>query len=69
MDIWTTTEEAYKNGYAKGYEDGRRDAKKVVICMNCLCGEIVKYPNGKVWCQRMCRYMNKEGFCSDGCLR
>ena len=20
MDIWTATEEAYKNGYAKGYE-------------------------------------------------
>ena len=23
MDIWTASEETYKNGYAKGYEDGK----------------------------------------------
>jgi flagellar biosynthesis/type III secretory pathway protein FliH len=26
MDMYAATEEAYKNGYAKGYEDGKKDA-------------------------------------------
>ena len=28
MDIYTATEQAYKNGYEKGYADGKRDAVK-----------------------------------------
>ena len=29
MDMYTATEEAYKNGYAKGYEDGKKDYEKL----------------------------------------
>ena len=28
MDFHTATEESYKNGYRKGYEDGKSDAVK-----------------------------------------
>lgn len=28
VDKYTATEEAYKNGYAKGFEDGKRDSAK-----------------------------------------
>ena len=28
MKTYDATEQAYKNGYAKGYEDGKRDAVK-----------------------------------------
>ena len=28
MDMYTATEEAYKNGYAQGYEDGKIEAIK-----------------------------------------
>lgn len=26
MDMYTATEQAYKNGYAKGYEEGKKNA-------------------------------------------
>ena len=28
MDQFTATEQAYRNGYAKGFEDGKRDSEK-----------------------------------------
>lgn len=33
MDIWMATEEAYKKGYAIGYEDGKRDS---VVCVDSI---------------------------------
>lgn len=66
MDIWMATEEAYKNGYAKGYKDGKQAQKEITLCINCVCGDIVKLPNDRVWCNKMCRYMNKDSFCSEG---
>lgn len=36
MDKYTIDEIQYKNGYAKGYEDGKRDsANGVVRCKDC----------------------------------
>lgn len=38
----------------------------LVLCENCNCHDDVECPRGKVWCNKMCRYMNKDGFCSEG---
>lgn len=38
----------------------------LVICENCDYHENVEYPKGKIWCNKICRYMNKDGFCSEG---
>ena len=37
-----------------------------VRCKDCQNGMDDEWPDGKVWCKRMCRYMLKEGFCSEG---
>ena len=42
------------------------DAVEVVRCKDCQNGADDAWPDGKVWCRKMCRYMNKEGFCSEG---
>ena len=36
MKTHDMTEQAYKNGYAKGYEDGKKDAVPVVRCKDCI---------------------------------
>jgi hypothetical protein len=69
MDMYIATEEAYKNGYDKGYEDCKLIIKKIVFCTNCKESDTVSCPNGKVWCDKMCRYMNKNSFCSEGVER
>mgnify|MGYP003294104111 CR=1 FL=1 len=38
----------------------------LVYCWRCKCSDNVEYPKGKVWCNKMCRYMNRDGFCSEG---
>lgn len=35
MTEYEKTEMAYKNGYAKGYEDGKRDAGEPLRCKDC----------------------------------
>jgi hypothetical protein len=35
MDKYTIDESQYKNGYRKGYEDGKKDATEVVRCKDC----------------------------------
>ena len=42
------------------------DAVKVVHCENCNKSDDDVYPAGKVWCHKMCRYMDRDGFCSFG---
>ena len=67
MDIWMATEEAYKNGYAKGVEDGRREIMNAITrCINCTMSESAFCPKGKVWCNSIGRYMWEDDFCSYG---
>ena len=55
MDVYTATEEAYKNGYAKGYEIGKKDSVKHghwIIgldesCMCSECGRVFRYKIGR----------------------
>lgn len=35
MDKYTATELAFKNGYEKGYEAGKRDSVEVIRCKEC----------------------------------
>ena len=37
-----------------------------VFCENCEHSDDIGCSKGKVWCNKMCRYMNKDGFCSEG---
>ena len=37
-----------------------------VLCENCDYSDNIKCSYGKVWCSKMCRYMNVDGFCSEG---
>lgn len=69
MDEYTIAEEAYKNGYAKGLGDGKKVQREIILCINCLYKDIVEFPNNKVWCNKMCRYMNKDSFCSEGSVQ
>ena len=66
MDIYTATEQAYKNGYVKGYNDGKQDSEVKTHCLGCIDGDPVSSPRERVWCNRMCRYMKRSGFCSEG---
>lgn len=51
MDIWSATEEAYKRGYSKGYEDGERDfaiyIEKIVLDKYTMEAKIDFMRNGK----------------------
>lgn len=38
----------------------------LVFCGNCKCSDDSGCPKKKVWCNKMCRYMNEDGFCSEG---
>jgi hypothetical protein len=42
------------------------DVVKVVRCRDCARGDNSDCSVGKVWCSRMCRYMNEDGYCSLG---
>ena len=37
-----------------------------VRCKDCDHGSHVDTPEGRVWCEKMCRYMVFEGYCSYG---
>ena len=37
-----------------------------VRCKDCDHGSHVDTPEGRVWCEKMCRYMVVEGYCSYG---
>lgn len=42
------------------------DAVPVIRCKDCDHGSHVDTPEGRVWCEKMCRYMVFEGYCSYG---
>ena len=42
------------------------DATPVKRCEYCDHGSHVDTPEGRVWCEKMCRYMVFEGYCSYG---
>jgi hypothetical protein len=44
----------------------RNGAPTVCHCKDCQNGTDDSWPDGKVWCRKMCRYMKKDGFCSEG---
>lgn len=35
-------------------------------CKDCQNGVDDAWPDGKLWCRKMCRYMAKDGYCSEG---
>ena len=35
-------------------------------CEHCQLSDTISCPAGRVWCGRMMRYMNLDGFCSEG---
>ena len=39
MDMWAATEEAYKNGYSKGHEDGKNKIEPCDMCDNARVNE------------------------------
>ena len=57
-----------RNQYEAGYLDGKAHAvdELVVRCEECIQGSHVDCPEGRVWCDKMCRYMVFEGYCSYG---
>ena len=66
MKNYEATEMAYKNGYDKGYEDGKNDA--VVYCKNCHFGTLNEN-NGKYLCKApmgLNRLAHPNEFCSWG---
>ena len=42
------------------------DAVEMIRCKDCGHGSHVDCPEGRVWCDKMCRYMVFEGYCSYG---
>lgn len=53
--------------YEAGYKDGKAAAMdEKVLCNECDHGSHVDTPEGRVWCEKMCRYMPDGGFCSYG---
>ena len=45
---------------------GKTPGLEVIHCENCTHGDPEDCPDGRVWCTRMCRYMEFDGFCSFG---
>jgi hypothetical protein len=39
---------------------------EVVRCKDCESQSSNGCPDHRVWCRRLCRYMDSDGFCSDG---
>ena len=53
--------------YEAGYKDGKAAAMdEKVLCKDCVHGSHVDTPEGRVWCEKICRYMLFEGYCSYG---
>lgn len=53
--------------YGKGYADGKRDAmESLVHCEDCGHHSDNGCPDDRVWCRRLSRYMDTDGFCSYG---
>lgn len=38
----------------------------ITYCGECEHSDEIGCSNGKVWCNKMCRYMDKDAFCSEG---
>ncbi len=58
-----------RNQYKVGYMEGKADAMaSITHCEDCQYHEPCK-PYNKVWCQKMGRYMNPDGFCSEGVMK
>ena len=72
MDKYTIDEIQYKNGYRKGYEDGKKDAVEVVRCKDCKHWSYIpgldKCPHCVVFCGLHSKaYQTKsDDFCSYG---
>ena len=61
MDKHTATEQAFKNGYSKGYEAGKKDAMaELVRCKDC------KHYHKRVCPMWMYTEMKPKDFCSYG---
>lgn len=45
---------------------GGCEIRTLVKCGECAHGSHVDTPEGRVWCEKMCRYMLVNGFCSYG---
>ena len=59
MDNYSATEIAYKNGYQAAL-------CAITHCKECTNSDTLQCSEGMVWCDRMCRYMKEDGFCSFG---
>lgn len=44
----------------------QQGARVPTLCENCECGLPEDLKDDRVWCSRMCRYMSKIGYCSEG---
>lgn len=42
------------------------DTTTIVHCEDCINSDDLECSDGYVWCDRVCRYMKKDGFCSLG---
>ena len=45
---------------------GKTPGMRLVRCEKCAHGSHVDCPEGRVWCDKMCRYMVFDGYCSYG---
>ena len=68
MKTHDATEQAYKNGYSKGFEDGKRGAVEVVRCRQCKHWKdgINACTDEKKFCEIGFYMIGKDGFCSFG---
>ena len=71
MKSYEATEQAYKNGYEQCKKDMANSIKSLltenfVRCKKCTHSDTLQCSVGYVWCDRMCRYMKEDGFCSFG---
>ena len=63
------TELAFRNGYAQGYEDGKRDVENAIVhCEHCKHwkNEINGCTEDKRYCDIGFYMIHKDGFCSFG---
>ena len=63
MKTYEATEVAYKNGYKKGYEDGKAAAVEVVRCCSC---EKHNHDGATGYCNRWEKWTKMSDFCSYG---
>ncbi len=69
MDNHTATEQAYKNGYLKGYDKGLEDAMaSIVRCKDCI-HNFVRYGEDECYCGHpdgLNDILKPNDFCSYG---